>query len=368
MAKPRFLHKFNVCEHPMITSAPPMSAELLAHWVPLAALKPESRAELARKAFWIERSAGELLVEEGQNEQNALFLQSGRLRLTAVTDDDSLELTAGQDAARHRVRVDSAGGANALCLTHVRCLALDRQLIDMMLTWEQSTAAEQEEQERERAIAAAEDDDWMMRLLQTPAFQMIPPANLQAMFLRMETVDARPGQAIVQQDTEGDYFYVITEGRCIVTRQQPPHRPIQLAQLEVGSCFGEEALISDSPRNASVTMLTHGKLKRLAKQDFRKLLNEPLTRRVTWTEAEGLVESGRARYLDVRLPSEFLNRKLPGSINIPLYLLRMRLRQVDPAKQWICVCDTGRRSSVASFLLMQRGYDAYILDRGLPSN
>lgn len=366
MAKPRFLHKFNVCEHPMTTAIPPITPEFLARWVPLGSLGPDTREELTRKTHWIERPAGAFLFRSGEALGQALFLESGQIELSRHGGAPGRLLQSGTAESLHRIPASPTAEFDARCVTPVRCIAIDRQLIDMLLTWEQSAAAAGANTEARVEEADEADDDWMLRLLQTPAFLMIPPAHLQAMFMRMQTVEAVAGQVILRQDEEGDYFYVITHGRCIVTRQQPPNRPIQLAQLEVGACFGEEALISDAPRNATVTMLTRGTLKRLSKQDFRQLLNEPLARRLSWTEAEHMVEQGRARLVDVRLPSEFHNRSLPGSLNLPLYLLRMRLNQLDPQLSWICVCDTGRRSSVASFLLMHRGYDAYILAQGMP--
>jgi rhodanese-related sulfurtransferase len=35
---------------------------------------------------------------------------------------------------------------------------------------------------------------------------------------------------------------------------------------------------------------------------------------------------------------------------------------------YIAVCDTGRRSSAAAFLLSERGFDAYCLQGGLTGN
>src|SRR3546814_125144 len=93
----------------------------------------------------------------------------------------------------------------------------------------------------------------MTRLLQMRSFQMVPPANLQAMFMRLQKFDAEPGQVIVKQGEPGDFFYVIVSGRCIVTREQPNQKAVRLAEIDAGSCFGEEALIADERRNASVT-------------------------------------------------------------------------------------------------------------------
>jgi CRP-like cAMP-binding protein len=195
-------------------------------------------------------------------------------------------------------------------------------------------------------------------------FQRVPPSNLKAMFLRMQPIDTRPGDVIIKQGDEGDYFYVLIAGRCMVTREIPNQKPARLAELEPGACFGEEALISSDRRNATITMLTAGRLMRLSKADFRTLLNEPLSRRLDWPAAKALVAAGKARWLDVRLPSEHQLQHLPGSINLPLYMLRMKLATLDPRQPYVVYCDTGRRSAVAAFVLAQKGYEALVLEKG----
>ena len=154
----------------------------------------------------------------------------------------------------------------------------------------------------------------------------------------------------------------------MVTREQAAgQKPVKLAELESGSCFGEEALISDAKRNATITMMTRGKLMRLSKDDFRQLLNEPLARKIPFAEADKMVKSGKAKWLDVRLPSEFQAGSLPGAINMPLYLLRMKLGTLDAKTTYIACCDTGRRSSVAVFVLTQKGFESYVLEKGIPT-
>jgi rhodanese-related sulfurtransferase len=114
-------------------------------------------------------------------------------------------------------------------------------------------------------------------------------------------------------------------------------------------------------------MLTDGSLMRLNKADFDSLLNEPLLRWVDLAKAKDLVARG-ARWLDVRLPSEFENFHLEGAINVPLYFIRMKLRTLDPGTPYVVVCDTGRRSSAGAFLLSERGFEAYCLRGGLVGN
>jgi len=339
-----------------------VSPELFANYIPLNALRRDSQAELARKSSIIVAQAGDYLFKIGEAAATALYVLSGEVQLEDAAGKALGKVVGGEPNAFHRLAHQSPRKVAARCAGEVRCLSVDAGLLDVMLTWDQTGTFEVGELSGDSLA----QDDWMGRLLQMRTFQMVPPSNLQAMFMRMQQIKAEPGQVIVKQDAPGDYFYVIMDGRCIVTREQPNQKAVRLAELESGSCFGEEALISDSKRNATVTMLTRGSLMRLSKDDFRNLLNDPLSRKIAYTDALKLVESGKAKWLDVRLPSEFQNHSLPGSINLPLYMLRMKLGALNATTTYICVCDTGRRSSVASFVLTQKGYTVYSLDKGLP--
>jgi rhodanese-related sulfurtransferase len=233
-------------------------------------------------------------------------------------------------------------------------------MLDIMLTWDQTGSYSVE------AVDEEDDEtDWMTRILQTRAFHRIPPANIQAMFMRMESVSYKPGEKVIEQDAEGDYFYIIKEGRCLVTRSTPANpNGVKLATLSVGDSFGEEALISDSKRNATITMLTDGHLMRLNKEDFNSLLNEPLLNWVDYDEGKKLVAEG-AVWFDVRLPTEHKAKHIKGSINIPLIFLRMKANSLDTDKKYVIYCDTGRRSSAASFLLNEKDIETYVLRDGV---
>jgi len=61
----------------------------------------------------------------------------------------------------------------------------------------------------------------MTTLLQTKAFHRIPPANIQAIFMRMQRINYRAGDVVIKQGTEGDYFYVVVAGKCVVMRETP---------------------------------------------------------------------------------------------------------------------------------------------------
>jgi rhodanese-related sulfurtransferase len=93
-------------------------------------------------------------------------------------------------------------------------------------------------------------------------------------------------------------------------------------------------------------------------------MNEPILQRLGYEEAKQVTNEG-GMWIDVRLPSEFQSRHLLNSINIPLPLLRAKLDKLDANRKYIVCCDTGRRSSTATYLLTQNNFNAYVLENGL---
>jgi len=242
---------------------------------------------------------------------------------------------------------------------------IDSDLLDVLITWDQTGQYEVAELNGNQAAITG---DWMTTLLQTKAFHRIPPANIQAIFMRMQRINYRARDIVIKQGTEGDYFYVVVAGKCVVTRETPLNKEgIKLAELGPGDSFGEEALIAEAKRNATVTMVTDGTLMRLGKQDFQTLLNEPLLQWVTYDQAKQIVAGG-GKWLDVRLPSEFQNLRIDDALNIPLYFIRLKLNALAKDTPYVVCCDTGRRSSAAAYILSERGFEAYVLKGGLSAS
>ncbi|TFG40941.1 MAG: cyclic nucleotide-binding domain-containing protein [Chromatiales bacterium] len=338
-----------------------VSTELLRGFSPLDGLKRDNLAALARKVQIREMSPGQLLFKEGDTEKRTLYIVSGVLELV---DQGKVvgAVKGGTEFARNPVAPVFPRRVSGRARDRVQFISIDSDLLDVMLTWDQTGTYEVSE------LAGKSDQssqDWMTMLLQTKAFHKIPPANIQAIFMRMQQINYRTGDVILKQGAEGDYFYVLIRGTALVTRETPLSKEgIKLAELSVGDTFGEEALISEAKRNATVTMRSDGAVMRLGKDDFKKLLNEPMLDWVTKPEAEEIIRSG-GQWLDVRLPSEFENQHLDGALNIPLYFIRLKINTLDPDKKYIVCCDTGRRSSAGAYILSERGYHAYVLTGGI---
>jgi len=327
-------------------------------------MKKENLLALARKVAISHLPAGRVLYREGDRDKHTYWLISGLIELREGEGTVAM-IRGGTAEARNPLPSKLPRKQTARAVDPIEYLAVDSELLDMMITWDQTGTYEVAELQAQ--LTGSGGDDWMTTLLQTQAFHRIPPANIQAIFLRMQRMNCRVGEVIIQQGAEGDYFYAIVNGKCLVTRETPLNRSgLKLAELGIGDTFGEEALISEAKRNATVTMLTDGALMRLNKKDFRELMNEPLVQWLDYPQAREVIARG-GQWLDVRLPSEHQNVAIEGSLNVPLYFIRLKISTLDRSRPYVVYCDTGRRSSAAAFILVERGFNAYVLRGGLDS-
>ncbi len=341
------------------------SVQLLKTLAPLDGLKRDNLAALAKKVTIRKLSAGRTLFKEGDTDKRTIWLISGMLEVSEAGRTIAM-MRGGTREARTPLYPQLPRRVTAKATEEISYLSIDSELLDVMITWDQTGTYEVSELQAQ--LEGSGGDDWMTTLLQTKAFHRIPPANIQAIFMRLERVPCKSGEVIIKQGDDGDYFYIIVSGKCIVTRETPLNRDgIKLAELGVGDTFGEEALIAEAKRNATVTMTTDGVLMRLNKQDFRELMNEPLLQWVSNDQAREIIAKG-GRWLDVRLPSEHQNLSIEGSLNIPLYFIRLKLSALDRNTSYVVYCDTGRRSSAAAYILVERGFDAYVLTGGLTNS
>ena len=336
----------------------------LARFSPLDALSPDNLKEISQKARYAKLPAGQYLFRNGERTSRQLFLVKGTLELHGKEGvEETVE--GGSQASHKAIESISPTARAARAQSEVVVLAVDRDLLDLMLTWDQTGSYRVEELSEQGSDQGEDDSDWMTRLLQTECFRRIPPANIQAIFMRMEPVSLKAGDVVIRQGDAGDYFYIIRDGRCLVTRTTKTKPDgVKLAELGPGDSFGEEALISNKERNATITLLTRGTLMRMSKDDFNALLNEPLLEWVDFDTAMQLKEDG-AGLIDVRLPAEYESGHIAGATNIPLFVLRMKAQKMDTDSPYVIYCDTGRRSSAASFILSERGFNVRVLKDGM---
>jgi len=339
-----------------------VEADQIRRLVPLNTLSDEQVQELMGEMQVLALERGDTAFRAGDDDQRNVYLVSGRISL--MDGAKVVETVAsGSLLSRYPIahqfprRVSARADASSLCV----CVDSHR-LNDWLATKRFDSYAVDELE-----VASGETEDWMSQILGSRVFQMIPAANIQAAMMRMEQVEVQAGDVVFNQGDEGDYYYFINRGRCSLTRAEGPDGETdEIAQLGAGASFGEDALLSGSPRSCTITMLSDGVLLRLSKDDFLDLVKRPLSRVVRYPEAAEAVAQG-AVWLDVRGDSDFAASHLPGAQSLPFYSLRDRVSELVTDKHYVAYCEDGSVSNAASFLLVERGFSVSVLRGGLRS-
>jgi rhodanese-related sulfurtransferase len=346
-----------------------VSTATLRHLEPIATLTESRLKELAELTF-VERVSRNIDPFRVKGVAGQLvYLISGELALILGSGASEV-IVGGTTDARHPIGRKTPF-ASAKAITDIELLRIDDDLLDIMMTWDQlATVEDTQNRARPEAPEAPSMANWAILTgmfsinnLKGGAFAQLPTAHINELLKRFRRVTAKRGEAIIREGAEGDFYFVVETGKCLVERTVGGVS-MRLAELKSGDAFGEEALVANAKRNATVSMLTEGSLLRLDKADFNELLKKPLLHSVDMAAARAKVASG-AQWIDVRYPSEYQYDKLPGAINIPLAEIRNAARVLDKSREYVVYCQSGRRSAAAAFLMAQRGFKSFVLDGGL---
>jgi len=339
-----------------------IDVKLLRGLKPINELSLDKLEELAAKSSIDELPAGRLLFRQGEKDRRIIYLLSGQVELSVTGNPITETIKARTSEAEMAIAPTLPRSCSAKTKTKCKLLFIDCDLLEILQSDESSVLIEVEE------LSADDDSAWMLRFLQSRAFLKLPTDTIQNLLITLEEVPISAGEVIISQGDSNDYYYIVQSGSCEVTRRPAPKvAEVQIAVLNAGDGFGEEALITGGRRNANIRMLEAGTLMRLDKKNFMTLLAKPLISYIDNDEVVNKVNSG-ALVIDVRLHDEFSHTHADGAINIPLTMLRLKLDGFNQEREYILVCDDGNRSSAAAFLLTQHGLNCFVLQDGMNEN
>jgi SulP family sulfate permease len=288
---------------------------------------------------------GTLETVRSWNEADGSVKSATRVIKSIAADGDPVILTA---ARRITVRA----------LSEVHYLLINADTVEEMIGWSQQ-------------ITSLPDTDTAIKrrmelVRRNTVFRQLPLENVYTAFLRMVLREAESGETVIRQGEAGDCYYLIESGEAEVWRTDPLTNDTALVNtLDRGDAFGEEALLQSGYRNATVKMITPGKLLTLQKSDFDELVRPGFVEEVTPDGALDLVSKRQARWLDCRYDMEYEEGRIPGAQLMPLDRLRELTHNLDPASLYIVYCRSGRRSKAAAFLLRERNIKAVSLAGGI---
>lgn len=328
--------------------------ELIKNLIPFKQMSESELAVVLEHATVDAIPKGKMIFKRAEQNTKVYWLLIGAVDLV----DEKFEAKtrkAGEEVTRNPIDNNTPHRLTAITTQDSTILVCDRSNMAVYLDSGPSTLAVNEE---ETTV------DWMSTLLSSPLFEFIPPSNIQTLFSEFEETTYSKGDIVITQGDGGDYFYVIQKGRVKLERSVGD-KTLDIKELKAGEYFGQDALVSDFPRNATVTMTSDGILMRLSDPDFQSLLLNPVIENVGMEEVQEMIKQGdpMTYIIDVRSPGEAEDDKIPGSMNIPLPLLRDNLSKLKNDAVYVMVCDGGKRSDLGAYQLNEEGYSAYVLKR-----
>ena len=102
-----------------------------------------------------------------------------------------------------------------------------------------------------------------------PLFAQCSRRELEEIAHIADEVDLPEGKEMTRQGASGREFFVLLEGDAEVTQDGR-----SINQLSTGDFFGEIALVSESPRTATVTATSPVRALVITDRSFRRLLDE----------------------------------------------------------------------------------------------
>lgn len=330
-------------------------------------LGPLSTAQLVRlleQARMTTARAGEIILKENESMHDHLLLLEGELeaqRVWSVPGSNDQSYTWVLDPASAEEGFAFLGASarvRARAITNIRYLPINADNVDELVGWSQQFAKEQEnDPELKRRMGL---------IKQVRIFHHVPLENVITAFGRMSPREVQAGETIITQGEEGDCYYLIDDGEAEVIRTDPfTDETCCMGTMGSGDAFGEEALLQGGYRNATINMITPGRLLMLDKANFEELLTPSVVEEVLPERALAMVNNGEACWLDCRYDMEYEESRIPGTLFAPLDRLRAESQHLDPDETYIVYCRSGRRSKAAAFLLRERHINALSLTGGI---
>ncbi len=229
-----------------------MARDSLGQVKMLDRLDPAARNLLA-DAVKLERfPAGQLIIAKGAEGNVFYMILKGTVEMTEIDGEvntasrsESSETSYFGELALIK---NAPRACNVTAKTDVDCLALNRADFLKMLG----------------PLQDVMKTNFCLEIFKTLSlFEGVPLPVIKRAAAACEIEDFEPGSDIITQGDMGDKFYVISEGQASVIKDDTT-----VSGLQAGKHFGEQALVGDPQRNATIKAITNVRCFTLDKPTF----------------------------------------------------------------------------------------------------
>lgn len=239
-------------------------------------LNDEQRQTLVNAMFKLTFKDGDVIIKQGDQPDNFYILDSGKCKVFKKSGDKETQVAAlspGQYFGELALISGSTRAASVVADGDVGCWAIDQTTYLGLLK-------EVHSQKRQR---------YRNLLRNVPFLKVLQDYEILLVADALQPVNPAKGEVIVKQGDDGDEFFIILEGECVVSKKEEgEEEEKEVGRLRSGAYFGELALMQNAPRAATVSAGDNCKLVKLDRASFHRLLG-PCSQ--TFTEGMKLYQS-----------------------------------------------------------------------------
>lgn len=118
--------------------------------------------------------------------------------------------------------------------------------------------------------AVTSKDEILTRMPPVPIFSFLSASALRALVEKVAVRTFPPGARLITQGETGHSLFVLVDGEVAVLREGPPR--VELTRLKEGAFFGEIALVTKTPRTATVEAVRECQVLEISREVFNELI------------------------------------------------------------------------------------------------
>ena len=241
-------------------------------------------SRMTRKKF----SRNEKLMSEGEVGNEFFIIAKGECDVVYGSDFKKVaSLGAGDYCGEQALVNDTVRNATVLAKTDVIALRVDQKTFKNLIQGDfgiefvkrnaicsDNLDSYKQEENVDRTKSAIERKWIWYTISGNTLFANLTPAQKGSVIDTMFRKNIKSGENLINQGENGDYFYVIRQGKFEITRKKDG----LLALANPGDCVGELALLYNAPRAATVKCISDGVVWCLHRMSLRKAIKDEATK------------------------------------------------------------------------------------------
>lgn len=251
---------------------------LLANTEPFVRLPPEALTKLSDCCQIESFPEDTVVIREGDPGDRLFIIMEGQAEVVVTGQRGTVPIaTLSEGELFGEMALLTPGetrNATVRAITPIQAITISASLFHQLLA---------EHPALKTALAASVELLHIFRFLKLTAspFATLDSKRLQELAARLESLTVAPGEDVVKQGEMGDVAYLVRSGKLEAV-QESEDKEKRLGTLRSGTLFGETALLTDTPRNATVRAVETSELLLLRRADLLEVMgtNQEVSRQL----------------------------------------------------------------------------------------